>query len=431
MRWQCGIAAAAAVILAAGTANGDIVTDWNQLALQSIVNVPTPPPRAARNLAMVHTAIYDAVNSIDGTHTPYLNNFAPAPGASREAAAVCAAHTVLSALYPTQSAFLDAARDSHLASIPDSPAKLAGVAQGDSVAAAVLAARSNDGSGNTIMYTPNPAAGHWRIGPDNPGQPVLPHWGGVQPFGIQSGSQFRPPAPPALNSAQYAASVAQVQSLGAQNSATRTPDQTSIARAWAFGAGTITPPGAWNRIAQTMATGNSLSENARLFAMLNVGLADAAISCWDAKYHYDLWRPIHAIREANIDGNPDTVQDAGWLPLLTPTPPFPSYTSGHSTFSRTAADLLSAFFGSDSINIMFAGDFGEVRHLTSLDAAANEAGLSRIYGGIHFDFDNIAAQESGAQIAEWVYFNHFRPIPAPGAATLLALGVLGIARRRR
>jgi hypothetical protein len=380
---------------------------------------------------MVQGAVYDAVNAIDGTHQGLFGSFGPAGGASREAAAICAAHDVLLSLYPTRAVQLNAARDAHLAGIPDNAAKIAGVSTGETVATVVLASRASDGSGNVVPYVPNPAAGHWRVGPDNMAPALLPHWGGVTPFALNSGSQFRPVAPPTLGSAEYAASVNQVQLIGAQNSGTRTADQTSIARAWAFGSGTVTPPGAWNKIAQDLAGSQSISENARMFAMLNVAMADAGIASWDAKYHYDLWRPIHAIREAGIDGNDGTVQDENWLPLLTPSPPFPTYTSGHSTFSRAGADVLAYFLGTDAINVVLEGDFGEIRLLTSLDAAANEAGLSRIYGGIHFDFDNVAGQWTGANIADWVASNYFLPIPAPSALALLGLGTLIISRRRR
>jgi len=380
---------------------------------------------------MVQAAVYDAVNAIDGSHAGLFANFSAAPGASREAAAICAAHDVLVALYPTRAGVLNASRDAQLGLISDNGARLAGISAGEAVATTVLSTRSTDGSGNSVTYTPNPAAGHWRIGPDNPGGALLPHWGGVQPFAMSSGSQFRPVAPPLLTSNQYATAVNEVQVIGAQGSVTRTAEQTSIARAWAFGAGTVTPPGAWNSIAQQLAGSQTVSENARMFAMLNVAMADAGIASWDAKYVYDLWRPIHAIREAGIDGNDATIQDGVWLPLLTPTPPFPGYTSGHSTFSRAAADVLAFFLGSDAINVTLDGDFNEERLLTSLDAAANEAGLSRIYGGIHFNFDNEAGQWAGANVADWVTSNYFLPVPAPSAAVVLGMGLVLVSRRRR
>lgn len=431
MRWISGISATAAVILAAGSAAADVVTDWNQIALDSVQATGTPPPRAARNLAMIHGAVYDAVNAITGTHTGLFGDFSAGGGASQEAAAICAAHDVLVSLYPARAAIYNTARDTHLASISDGAAKVAGISAGETVASVVLANRAADGNNGSSSYVPSGLPGRWRVGPDNPSGPALPHWMNVTPFAISSASQFRAPAAPALNTAQYAASVNEVKAIGSIDSATRTAEQSDIARAWAFNAGTITPPGAWNRIGQQLAGGSSLADNARMFAMLNVALADAGIAAWDTKYTHDVWRPIHAIREADSAGNASVIQDPAWLPYLTPTPNHPTYVSGHSTFSRAAADILASFFGSDLIDISFEGDFGVMRQLTSLDAAADEAGLSRIYGGIHFDFDNVWGQNIGASVADWVSSNYFQPVPAPSALALLGLGTLIISRRRR
>ncbi|MBX3387590.1 MAG: vanadium-dependent haloperoxidase [Phycisphaeraceae bacterium] len=412
------------------SAHADVVLDWNQHALNAVVAGGSPPPRASRALAMVQSAVFDAVNSVDRVYQPYLVNTVAPAGTSREAAAVVAAHGVLVGLYPAQAAALDAHRDASLAAIPDGPGKVSGIGLGQNVASAMIAWRNSDGSDAPSTYTPTDAPGHWRVGPGNVTPALLPQWGQVTPFAIASGAQFRPPAPPSLDSVEYANSLNQVKALGRATGSTRTPEQTDIALAWAFGAGTVTPPGAWNQIAQQLAFSgpDSVLENARLFAALNVATADAAIACWDAKYVYDLWRPVHAIRDAHLDGNALTDQEADWTPLLA-TPPFPAYTSGHSTFSRAAASVLAAILGSDSIDIMFQGDAGVIRHLTSLDAAADEAGLSRIYGGIHFDFDNIMGQLCGEQVADWVLANYFQ-IPAPGAGALL-IGCIALAARRR
>jgi hypothetical protein len=431
MRWLSGLSAAAAIVLAAGTAMADVVTDWNQIALDSVQATGTPPPRAARNLAMVHGAVYDAVNSITGTHSNLFGYFGDNTGASHEAAAVCAAHDVLVSLYPARAAIFNAARDNHLALIGDGAAKAAGISTGEVVATVVLANRASDGNTGSSSYAPINAPGRWRVGPDNPSGPALAHWMNVTPFAIASGSQFRAPAAPGLLTAQYAASTNEVKAIGSATSATRTAEQTDIAHAWAFNAGTITPPGAWNKIGQELGSANSVAENARMFAMLNIALADAGIAAWDTKYTHDVWRPIHAIREADSAGNGAIVQDPSWLPLLSPTPNHPTYVSGHSTFSRAAADILAAFLGTDSINVAFDGDFGVMRQLTSLDDAANEAGLSRIYGGIHFDFDNTWGQNIGASVADWVVSNYFLPVPAPGAMALLGVGLIAAARRRR
>lgn len=431
MRWLNGLSAAAAIIFAAGTAMADVVTDWNQIALDSVQATGTAPPRAARNLAMVHGAVYDAVNAITGTHAGFFGNFGSMAGASQEAAAVCAAHDVLVNLYPARSAIFAAARDLHLGAISDGAAKTAGISTGETIATVVLANRAADGNNGTSTYVPSATPGRWRIGPDNPSGPALPHWMNVTPFAIASASQFRAPAVPGLLTPEYAASVNAVKAIGSATSATRTPEQSDIALAWAFNAGTITPPGAWNKIGQQLSGTNSVADNARMFAMLNVALADAGIAAWDSKYAHDVWRPIHAIREADSAGNAAVIQDPAWLPFLTPTPNHPTYVSGHSTFSRAAADILAAYFGTDAIDIMFSGDFGVMRHLTSLDEAADEGGLSRIYGGIHFDFDNIWGQNIGASVADIVTSSYFLPVPAPSSLALLGLGAMMTTRRRR
>jgi len=221
--------------------------------------------------------------------------------------------------------------------------------------------------------------------------------------------------------------------LGSATSATRTPEQTDIARFWADGAGSATPPGHWNLIAQDVAEmqGNTVSENARLFALLNIATADAAIACWDNKYAYNFWRPITAIHEADSDGNPDTTQDLTWAPLL-PTPPFPSYTSGHSTFSSAAATILAAFFGTDDIAFTASSEAPGVadRSFLSFSEAAEEAGRSRIYGGIHFQFDNQDALAIGNALGHFVYRTQLTAVPEPPGSLLVLIGMLGLAAAR-
>jgi hypothetical protein len=294
--------------------------------------------------------------------------------------------------------------------MPAGPAHEAGLAHGAAVAAEIIDWRATDGSTGSSSYTPTTEPGRWR--PTLPffGPALLPHWGSVTPFAMTSGDQFRPSACPGLTTVGYAAACNEVKEIGRIDSPTRTQDQTEIALIWEGGAGTPTPPGQWNQIAQTLAAqqGATLEENARMFALLNIALADAAISCWEAKYLYDLWRPITAIREAHLDGNPLTEPDPDWLPLI-PTPPFPSYTSGHSTFSSSAASVLAGFFGTDELEFTFEA-VGLSRDFTSIRAAAEEAGLSRIYGGIHYSFDNTAALESGRQLGEYVVAGFLAPV---------------------
>lgn len=401
-------------LLGAGSpAKADLVTDWNERALNAIRVDRTSPPAASRRLAILHTAMFDAVNGTTMRHRPYLVGRRAPRVASMSAAAATAAHTVMTNQFPMQAATFTAAYTADLAAIRDGVSKRRGIEWGQYVAQQILAARANDGSATagTTPYTPGTNPGDWRPTVSFGGvvrPALLPGWGSVRPFGINSGSQFRPPAPPALTSSQYAAELEQVRELGATNSLTRTADETEVALFWANGAGTATPPGHWNQIAQIIVarTRATLEQNARLFALLNVALADAAIVSWDAKYVYNLWRPITAIQLADTDGNDDTDADPTWEPLLF-TPPFPEYTSGHSTFSAAAAVVLARYFGTDNIPFVATSDDapGVERIFTSFSDAAFESGMSRIYGGIHFMTGNIYGLQSGGMIGDHVMDN--------------------------
>jgi hypothetical protein len=404
-----------------------IIRDWTTLSNDPYSNrvVTERPPVAARNLAMVHASMYDAVNAIERSHQPYHVEMVAPAGASPVAAAAAAAQRVASNLYrePDELAVFDAALAEALAMVPDGPGETLGVELGRAVADELLAWRSSDGAAARVLYTPGTDPGDWnRTFPDFL-PPLLPQWPHVTPFAMTSPSQFRPAAPPDLTSAQYAAAVTDVKELGRLDSATRTPEQTEIALFWADGGGTFTPPGHWNQIAAdvALARGNTLAENARLFALLNIAMADAGISAWDTKYAYDLWRPIDAIRRADSDGNDATVPDRTWTPLLK-TPPFPTYTSGHSTFSGAADTVLSFIFGpntsftstSDGHDSFSQRPLAEsqiiTRSFTSFAAAADEAGRSRILGGIHFDFDNTAGLAAGRALGQFVVHELLRPL---------------------
>jgi hypothetical protein len=258
----------------------------------------------------------------------------------------------------------------------------------------------------------------WRPTPPGYLDALLPQWPAVTPFCMRSGSQFRPPAPPGLTAPAYAANFLEVKALGGVESMVRTPEQTEIAFFWADDAGTVTPPGHWNRIAQTVALqrGLTLVENARLFALLNLALADAGIVCWDGKYHYGYWRPVHGIREADPSLNPATTPDPDWTPLLT-TPPFPSYASGHSTFSGAAATVLAHFFGTDAVAFTSTSETipGVRRSYPGFWAAAEEAGKSRIFGGIHWEFDNREGLICGRAVGDYVSRYFLLPCPAGNA----------------
>lgn len=413
----------------AGTAQADVVTDWNNTLLNAVRSTNTPPPRASRAMAIVSAAVYDSAISIEGGRLPYYRSI-NTPGANIEAAVASAAHAALSQLFPTQQAAFDAQLSLSLGMIPDGAAKTAGINLGQTIATSFVAHRANDGSASSVVYTPGTDPGDWRPTPPAFAPALLPQWPNVTPFAMTSGSQFRPVAPPALNSPEYTAAFNEVKELGRIDSATRTAEQTDIARLWAAGGGTITPPGMWNKIAQDLGASLSIADKARMFATLNLATADAAINSWDAKYAYDFWRPVAGIREADTDGNVDTISDPTWTPLLT-TPPFPAYTSGHSTFSAASAAALAAFFGTDALSFSVTGDDVAItRNFTSLMGAAEEAGISRIYGGIHWSFDNTAGLAAGEQVGNWVAGNYLL-VPTPGVGAIAAVGMAGLMRRRR
>ncbi len=383
----------------------DMVVQWNEQLLDAIRIVKPAPPIASRAMAIVHTSMFDAINSIYNKYQPYATMAAVHPKASAEAAVASAAERTLSSLFPSLQSTFAAALTSSLATVPDGIREDQGVAAGQFVADAILALRASDGATTVVSYTPGTNPGDWIPTPPAFAAPVLPQWPFVDIWAMDSGDQFRPLAPPELNSDPYAVDYNMVKDLGSLSSTTRTADQTEIAKIWAGGPGTATPPGQWNMIAQDLAEsqGNSLYENARMFAVLNISLADAAISAWDAKYEYDLWRPITAIQQGDLDGNAATLKDASWTPLLT-TPAFPSYTSGHSTFSGAASTALAGFFGTDSLNFKLVSEVPGIstRYFSSLASAASEAGISRIYGGIHYNFDNLEALAAGQSIGNLV-----------------------------
>jgi membrane-associated phospholipid phosphatase len=420
--------------LSVEAARSDVVLYWNEAALNAIKTERTPPPRAACNLAILHAAIYEAINAIEGTHRPYRLTIRPRGPASVDVAAAIAAHRVLLELYPRQVEPCDAALDATLNQIADGAAKDEGVALGQRVAEQILRSRDDDGSRRSVRYTPKETPGLWRPTPPDFRQALLPQWRYVAPFAIPSVKDFLPAVPPALNSAAYTEAFNDVKSLGRRDGSTRTADQTLIAHFWNDGGGTVTPPGHWNRIAQTVSRqrGLSLTDNARLFALLNLSLADAGILCWEGKFGFSYWRPITAIHEADFDDNPDTAADRAWEPLLT-TPPFPSYPSGHSTFSGAAATALARFFGTDAIRFRIGseGTPETMRTYAGFWAAAQEAGRSRIYGGIHFEFDNQEGLRTGRDLADYIARRFLLPVDAPAQTNALTGRTQLISTHRR
>jgi hypothetical protein len=389
-------------------AHADVITDWDSVLLETIRATSTPPPQAARAIAMVHVAMFDAVNAYTHSCKPYLVGASASPPPARPAAAAAAAHRVLSSLYPDHVASFDAALTHSLASVPPGLRK-SGIAFGALCGSAILELRADDHADLVVPYVPLVGPGFWIPTPPGYAAALFPNWPLVTPFCMTDGAQFRSSGPPDLASAAYTAAFAETAELGRDTSASRTPEQTEIAFFWADGGGTATPPGHWMVIAQdvALARGNTLDENARLFALLGLAVCDASIVAWDDKYAYDHWRPVTAIRAAAEDGNPDTVADATWTPLLV-TPAFPSYVSGHSTFSSSAARVLARFFHSDAVSFTTTSDAlpGVTRSFASFSAAADEAGQSRIWGGIHWQYDNQDGLAAGRALGDSV-FEHF------------------------
>ncbi len=417
---RMGVVLCATVLVFAVPAAADVVLDWNGVLLDAIRTDRTNPPKASRAMAIVHVSIFDAVNGILGGYTPYHVTASAPAGASPEAAAAAAAHRALVALFPAQKATFDAELATSLAAIPDGSAKTNGISWGESVAAQILALRAHDHSADVVPYQSAIGAFWWIPTPAAFAAALLPNWPTVTPWSMTSGSQFRQPAPPFPSSDEYLAAFREVKNFGPVTNSVRTAEQTQIALFWADGGGTATPPGHWLVIADGVSEEEHLSllQNARLFALLGITVADAAIVSWDNKYAYNIWRPVTGIQGANLDGNPKTRSDKTWLPLIA-TPPFPAYTSGHSTFSGSSSRILELFFGTDHFDFSTTSDGlpGVTRSFTSFFQAAEEAGQSRIFGGIHWQFDNTAGLASGRSLAEHVFFNFLTPVASPGTCT--------------
>jgi hypothetical protein len=451
-----------------GPRNGlDSVRRWNEIALiatgtdhtfvapgeNRVFGEQYGPCRASRAMAIVHIAMFDAVNAVVGEYESYTGVRAPRGAVSVPAAIAQAAHDTLAALFPSQTARFDAWLTEDLARIHNPRAKANGIELGRRAAAAILALRSADGSQHTeprmgIEHITSDLPGRWRQDPIS----LIPialgaYWGGCVPFVTESADQFRAPAPPDITSPEYAAAYDEVQRLGGDGVVTpteRTAEQTQIGIFWAYD-GTpslCAPPRLYNQI--TMHIANQMRtdgiELARLLALVNVAMADAGIAVWESKYYYDYWRPVTGIREADPgtgptgagDGNPDTIGDLYFSPLGAPasnlagpnfTPPFPAYPSGHAGFGGALFEVLRRFYGTDDVAFTFVSDEfngttvdneGNVRPLiarsfSSLSEAEEENGQSRIYLGIHWSFDKTEAIAQGRRVGDYVFDHAFRP----------------------
>jgi hypothetical protein len=391
---------------AATTANP--VAYWNRIAVDTI-NVPaaatgTPEerrPYGQADLASVHVAIYDAVNAIVGTHKPFAATLATdAAGASQPAAVAAAAYGVLKGLFPSRGAQYQAAYDSAVAEITDSAAKTRGLAVGAEVAAAILKLRADDGRWTPVSYTPGTAPGEFRGA--NPVSLFAPY---IRPFALKNVSQFRPPAPPALTSAQYATDLDEVMKLGGTNSTQRTADQLDAARAHSESPSTY-PQRNYRAFAMDS---QSIADNARLMAMLWVAMNDAILGCFEAKYFYKYWRPTSAITLADTDGNAATAVDATWTPVL-PTPNHPEYPSAHLCQNGAGTAVLRSFFGTDQISFTWNSTVTNgARQYSSTEQLLSEITMARVAGGMHFRTANLEGRALGTNVGEYVVANYFQP----------------------
>jgi hypothetical protein len=403
------------------------VTNWNRIAVEVLGAFPGPaggaPPASQVNMGMTQGAVYDAVNAITGTHVPYLLGETFAPGASKNAAAATAAHRMLShtittvpgsIAFPNQATLLariDAEYASSLTAIDDSPAKAEGIAAGIAAADAMIAARQDDGRFGASQWKPNHDPGHWwpQTGPNGLILDPTPWVGGVDPFLMTSSSQFRTDGPQDLLSDAWADDYNEVKSLGRVDSSTRTPEQTHIAIFWQS-----TPVATWNGVARDLAGsadhGVAVTDSARLFAMLNLTAADAAINCWNDKYYWDFWRPYNAIPRGDEDDNPDTVAEATWTPLV--AAPYPDHPSGHLCLDGAYLNVMQSYFGSDKIaykvpSVQFPG---ELREFDRFSDALKEIIDARIWAGLHYRTADMQAQILGRKVAHYMEKNYFQPL---------------------
>jgi hypothetical protein len=387
----------------------NVVSYWNDVANKTVlatstVNTTPEEQRSAffHDVATVHVAIYDAVVAIEGRYKPFaVKPKAPAAGASVDAAVSAAAYGVLKALFPNRSTQYQPAYEQRLAAIPDGQAKTLGLALGSEVAAAVVRLRANDGRNVALApFVSGTAAGQFRSANPNP---IFQYFPSIRPFALNSLSQFRPVPPPALNSAAYAAALNETRLLGGTVSAARTPEQLEVARFHTE----PPPPFVTRNFGRLASSTANVADAARLMAMVYVSFADAIAACFEAKYHYNAWRPVSAIQMADADGNDATQADKTWTPVL-PTPNHPEYPAAHSCTSGSLGGALLAYYGTP--NVTFAWDSkvtGTTRTFTSTDAFNDENRLARIHGGMHFGFATDAGAQLGKQVAQWVAARHF------------------------
>jgi hypothetical protein len=386
-------------------AAGDAVTEWNEKALAAATQAKQFPFVTTRTMAMVHTAMFDAVNSVEGRYAPYKFKESAPPDASSEAAAAAAAHDVLLKLFPDQKAGLDAAYADSLAKIPDGSGKAAGIAVGEKIAAQIIPLRAVDGANAPNTYKPPTTPGMYTT----TSLPIGTQWGNVTPWVMERGSQFRPGPPPVLSGPVWAKDYNEIVALGGKTSTQRTPEQTDIARFWI-----LAGPASWEPIVRHLAAtpGRTLIQNAHLFALAEIAAADAYIAVFDGKYTYKFWRPITAIRDGDMDGNDATTPIADWEPSID-TPLHPEYPCAHCITSAAVRAVLESEFGAGPIPVVTMTSPtapGVTRQWTSVKDWADEISSARVYGGIHYRNSTLVGQSMGKKIGDLAVQKCMKPV---------------------
>jgi len=422
MKWMHGAARkrnlgvcmlTATLLFGSVLARADVVLDWNVIAVNTAIANGQNPFAQARFAAIAQLAVFEAVNSITGDYRPYLGSIVAPPGASADAAAVQAAYRVLSTYFPASASTLDAARTDSLAAIPNGQAKDDGLATGEAAALAMIALRANDGSAPPQFKIPGPSIpGEWQATPSCPivnevAVGTFFQWQYVVPFGIPSASAFLLDPPPTLTSNRYAKSYNEVMKVGSLDSTERPQDRANVVLFYAVSSPTLVFNQAAREVAQEQ--GRSLSENARALALVNMAINDSLVASFLNKYHYNFWRPETAIRAGDTDNNPKTVPDPNFLPFIS-TPCFPSYPSNHGSGSNGAAKVLQRLYGEGGHLMTLSNPAvpNIVLQYTSFKQITDDISDARIYGGIHFRFDQVAGARLGRAVGRAVYKNNLR-----------------------
>jgi hypothetical protein len=386
------------------------VLNWNQIAARADLLAMQTNQESMLHMAYVQAAVFDAIDAIDGGYRPYVGHLRARGATNADAAVAAAAHQVLVSEYPNQTAMLDADYSAALAAIPDGPAKRRGVSVGQQAAAELLAARASDGYGAHVPYTFGSGPGVWVLPTDNPATtPATPWVAKMRPFVMRSADQFRPGPPPALHTATYTKAYQDTKIYGSKTSSVRTAAQTDTALFWGLGR----PTTQYNEAVRKMvkATAMNRIQAARALALLNLIGADAFIACFDGKYTYSAWRPYTAIRAGDTDGNPDTVADPAWTPLVT-TPNHPEYPANHSCVSTSFAKTIDHLLGPNRFDVTVTGAPAstEERHYTNSDEFIAEIADARVWGGVHFRFSTTAGTRIGEAVAGYDFRHALQPL---------------------